>query len=281
MSDKHNASDDPVVTLPAQAGKVLRKSEANESSSNILDQPEQKKYREIVVRILHMSAWTRPDIANAVREVSRFGKDPNKKHMKATKQIVNYLWQTPDRGWFLKPNRKRNGLNKMFKFKLRGKSDSNYATCTDTLKSVTSYVVYLEEAPVAIKSVMQKIIALSVTEAELIALVQCVQEMFYCRKVLESLGLTVELQILIQCDNKGAVDLVNRHSIGGNTKHIDVRILHVRDHKDKGVKVEWIPTDSNEADMGTKHSGQSGFDKHSQRFVERDEYHSHPQSNGG
>ena len=171
---------------------------------------------------------------------------------------------------------------KKFKFKLGGKSDSNYATCTDTRKSVTSYVVYLEEAPVAIKSVMQKIIALSVTEAELIALVQCVQEMFYCKKVLESLGLTVELPMLIECDNKGAVDLVNGHSIGGNTKHIDVRILHVRDHKDKGlVKVEWIPTDSNEADMGTKNSGQSNFDKHSQRFVGKDKYHSHPQSKGG
>ena len=61
-----------------------------------------------------------------------------------------------------------------------------------------------------------------------------------------------------------------------------MRILYVRDNKDKGlVKVEWIPTDSNEADMGTKNSGQAGFDKHSQRFVGCDEYHNHSQSKGG
>ena len=74
---------------------------------------------------------------------------------------------------------------------------------------------------------MQKIIALSVTEAELIALVQCVQEMFFVRKILESMGLQADLPMLIECDNKGAVDLVNGHSVGGNTKHIAVRILHV------------------------------------------------------
>ena len=91
--------------------------------------------------------------------------------------------------------------------------------------------MYLEGAPVAIKSVMQRIIARSVTEAELIALVQCTQEIFFAKKVLESLGLLVEVHTKLQCDNKGTVDLINRYSIGDNTKHIDVRILHIRDHK--------------------------------------------------
>ena len=144
----------------------------------------------------------------------------------------------------------------------------------DTRKSVTGYVVYLEMAPVAIKSVIQRIIALSVTEAELIALVQCIQEMFFVKKILESLGLCVELPMKVQCDNKGAVDLINGHSIGGNTKHIDVRILHVRDHKEKGIiAVEWIPTTENESDMCTKNNCKSLYNKHSQCFVGRDEYH--------
>ena len=62
----------------------------------------------------------------------------------------------------------------------------------DSRKSVTGFVVYLEDAPVALRSVMQKIIALSVTEAELIASVQCVQKMFFVKKVLESMGLQVK-----------------------------------------------------------------------------------------
>ena len=51
----------------------------------------------------------------------------------------------------------------------------------------------------------------------------------------------------LQCDSKGAVDLINDHSVGGNSKHIDVRILQVRDYKDKGIiAVDWIHTDRNE-----------------------------------
>ena len=44
---------------------------------------------------------------------------------------------------------------------------------------------------IAEKSEMQKIVALSVTEAEIIAIVQCVQEMLYVKKLLESMNLKV------------------------------------------------------------------------------------------
>ena len=106
------------------------------------------------------------------------------------------------------------------------------------------------------------------TKAELIALVQCVHEMFFVKKVLESMGLKVELPMLIECDNKGAVDLVNGHSVSGNTKHIDARILHVRDFKDKGViMVKWIPSEDNEADINTKNTTNVVFIRHTPRYV--------------
>ena len=44
---------------------------------------------------------------------------------------------------------------------------------------------------VVVKSGMQKIVALSTAEAELIAMVQCVQEMLFLKKFIESLGLKV------------------------------------------------------------------------------------------
>ena len=187
--------------------------------------------------------------------------------MKAARKITTFIWQTPDRGWTLRPTRRWNGKDRSFQFKIRGRPDSNYANCTDTRKSVTGFIVYLEDAPVAIRSVMQKIIALSVTEAELIALVQCLQEIF-CQESAGIMGLKVELPMLIECDNKGAVDLVNGHSVGGNTKHIAVRILHVRDYKDKGViRVKWIPTETNEADISTKNSSRVVYEKHAPKYI--------------
>ena len=60
----------------------------------------------------------------------------------------------PKKGWTLYPNRKWDGKDKTFRFKVSSKSDSNYTMCVDTRKSVTGYVVYLEGAPVAVKSLM-------------------------------------------------------------------------------------------------------------------------------
>ena len=62
----------------------------------------------------------------------------------------------------------RNPLVDMFVIK--GRSDSNYATNPETHKSVSGLEVMLNDAPVVMRSVGQKIIVLSVTEAELIAL---------------------------------------------------------------------------------------------------------------
>ena len=261
MHDQHEANNRKPTYLPATANTTLHR--VGEGDSEFVNPAEKS-----VGQLLHMAAWSRPDICNAVREVSRHGHKSKKEHMAAAKKIATFIWQTPSRGWTLSPTRRWDGKDWSFQFKVRGRSDSNYANCTDTRKSVTGFTVYLEDAPVAIRSVMQKIIALSVTEAELIALVQCVQEMFFVRKILESMGLQVELPMLIECDNKGAVDLVNGHSIGGNTKHIAVRILHVRDYKDKGIiRVKWIPTELNEADISTKNSSRVVYEKHAPKYI--------------
>ena len=58
------------------------------------------------------------------------------------------------------------------------------------------------------KSKMQDCVTLSVTEAELVAATNCVQDMIYTKKVLESVGLQVELPMILHVDNKGAKDLV-------------------------------------------------------------------------
>ena len=63
-------------------------------------------------------------------------------------------------------------------------------------QSVGSSLVLLTSSPVAVRSTMQKIIALPSTEAKLIALVQCVQEMFFVKKIIESKELQVELPMI-------------------------------------------------------------------------------------
>ena len=249
---------------PAEPGKVLEPCEDGQEVSA----EEQSKFRSAVGKLLHMMRWSRPEIYNAVRECSRRMSKASPDHMKAVLRIMKYCAKTKDRGWELKPSRKWDGIDLNFEFKIRGKADSNFATCKETRKSVTGYCVWLEDSLVAVKSGMQKIVALSVTEAEVIALVQCVQEMIYIKKVLESMNLRVELPMKVEVDNRGAVDLVNGWSCSGGTKHMDVRIMWMRELKEnKVLEVVWHPTAENEADIFTKNTDGATFEKHMKELV--------------
>ena len=149
------------------------------------------------------------------------------------KKVMKYCVETKDIGWFLKPSRSWDGKDKSFKFVINGKSDSDYACCPTTRRSVSGTCVFLEGAPISVKSSMQKIVALSVTEAETIAAVQCAQEMILAYKIITSMGLQVQLPMILEVDNKGAVDLANSWSHGGRTKHMQVRNFGLRELKEK------------------------------------------------
>jgi hypothetical protein len=104
---------------------------------------------------------------------------------------------TREAGLLLKPFQKWNGSNE-HQFHIRGKSNSEYAKDTQTRRSVSGYVVYLEYAPTMHRSATQKTVALSSCKAELNAAVLCVQDIMHQRNTLESIGLKVELPMILR-----------------------------------------------------------------------------------
>ncbi len=125
--------------------------------------------------------------------------------------------------------------DKDFLFKVSGMSDSDYAKCPVTRRSVSGYSTMLEGAPVTVKSSMQKVVALSVTEAETIAAVQCVQDMLHTMRIMEAMELNVERPMILHVDNSGAVDLINSWASGGRTRHMDTRLNFLRELKEEGI----------------------------------------------
>ena len=182
-------------------------------------------------------------------------------------RVMKYCVDTPNRGWVLKPNRNWNGKSQDIEIELLGEADSNYATCIDTRRSVSGIVIRMEGTVIVVKSGMQKIVALSTTEAEAIAIVQCVQELLYVMKLIESLKLKVRKPMIVYSDNKGAVDLVNGWSIGGGTKHVDCRVMFLRELKENGtIRVQWIPSGDNPSDIYTKNVEKETFIKHARNI---------------
>lgn len=198
---------------------------------------------------------------------------PTIKAQIALNRLHKYCVGTPNRGFILKPTGRWDGKDRNFEFEIRGRSDSEYAKDSETRKSVMGYVTYVQDTPVTTKSKMQNIVALSVTEAEIIAAVDCVQEMISHKRLIESLDLKVKLPMLLEMDNKGATDLFANWNCGGRTRHIDVRYYFVRDLKEAGIlKVQWIPSANNTADLFTKNLAGTLFDKHAEAFCGIDEY---------
>ena len=78
--------------------------------------------------------------------------------------------------------------------------------------------------------------------------------------------------MLLEMDNKGAVDLFNGWSVSGNTRHISTRICFIRELKEAGtLEVKWCPGASNAADLFTKNLERETFEKHAREFIDMDD----------
>jgi hypothetical protein len=77
--------------------------------------------------------------------------------------------------------------------------------------------------------------------------------MMYQKDTLESIGIKVDHSMILEMDNKGAVDFVNSFSVGGCTRHINVKQCFLQELKEaKVLVVKWIPGSENGAGIFTK-----------------------------
>jgi len=254
---------------PAEAGSVLERCEDGEA----LTEREQTRYRSGVGKLLHLMRWSRPEIYNAVRELSRFMTiGASKIHMKAMERVMNYCLTTRNRGLLIEPTQEWDGSPE-FEVLILGRSDSDYAKDPETRKSISGTSTFLCGAPIIQRSIMQKIVALSVTKAELIAATSNAQDMMYVKRLLESMNLQVKLPMILEVDNKGDVDLIHNYSVGGRTRHMETRQYYLRKLKEKNILVvKWKAGVENSSDMFTKNLPKKEFNKHAAVYVGSDQY---------
>jgi hypothetical protein len=233
------------------------------SEGDPLISPEkQKKYRSGVGMLLYLIKHSRPDIANAVRELSKVADGATEAHWKALLRLIKFVLETSNKGLKIKPFQD-NTL-----FKLVGISDSEYGSDKDTRISVYGYILYFCGAPIAWKSKSGKSVTLSSTEAEYYAMSELAKEIMFVKQILETLSIEVELPITIKVDNVGAMYLANNYTVSQRTKHIDIRTHFIREFiEDDIIKIIFVPSEENDADIFTKNVTQELFNKHSDKNV--------------
>jgi len=150
-----------------------------------------------------------------------------------------------------------------------GISDSEYAGDKDTRISVYGYILYFCGAPIAWKSKGGKSVTLSSTEAEYVASSEIAKEAIFVKNILDSIGIKITLPIQICVDNVGAIYLANNYSTSQRTKHIDIRAHFLREYIEDGIiKVVFIKSEDNDADIFTKNTSEELFHSHAEKNVE-------------
>lgn len=200
-------------------------------------------YQEAIGSLLYLAGLTRPDIAFAVNDLSRFNKNHSEPHWRAVKRVFRYLLGT-----------KNLRLRYCGKCPLIAWSDADYASEIDERRSCSGYVLMLSGAAVSWLSKRQPIVAQSSTEAEYIALSETVKEVLWARKIISEIeGAPFTTPTIVFGDNTSAIKLAKNDAFSQRTKHIDVRYHHIRQQvKDGIIILKHAGTESMIADVLTK-----------------------------
>lgn len=242
LLEKYGMQDCISAPTPQAVGVEL-KAERNMTPQQIAAQP--FDYRGLVGSLQYLVRGTRPDIANAVRELSTFLSCYNKTHWQAARRVLKYLKGTSNYGLRLDGS-KRSMVYEVY-------TDASFACREKERKSVSGYVAMLAGTCVSWSSSKQACVALSTTESELVALSEGVKESEWFWQLLSELGFTMGAPIQLWCDSKAAIDVVSNPTNHKSTKHIETRHLFVRDLVQKErIHVEYCPTKDMVADLLTK-----------------------------
>jgi hypothetical protein len=224
---------------------------------------EEIPYLQLVGELFWIARNTRPDIMQAIATMSRFSSKYGSTHFKALKRILRYLKGTAEYGLVIK--------NTTNTFKLEAYADSDWASDKNSRRSQSGWVIFLAGNPIVFGSTQQRSVALSTTEAELMALSMCVRDLLYMKQLLDDI-VRVPIPMVCHCDNLGTVQVLNSASRSARSKHIDIRYFFVREKIVEGlIKVVHIPSVKNCADIFTKPLPTATFSAFTKTVLNRDQ----------
>jgi hypothetical protein len=212
------------------------------------------RYRTVVGSVLHAAVTARPDVAEAARCLSSHLQHPCEVHLKAALRVVYYLATTRELALTYGLHRNESGFY--------GTSDASHATESGA-KGVTGWAFHLAGGAVAWKARTQSLVALSSTEAELIAVDEAARELRYLEKVLADLGIKAPRPTPMGQDNMSAISIVGSTHFNPRSRHIALRYHSTGDMQRAGVlQVRYLPTEHIPSDALTKGLPRAAHQRH-------------------
>lgn len=182
-------------------------------------------YRRLIGRLLYLTT-TRPDISFAVQQLSQFMNKPTTTHHDAALRVLRYLKGSPGLGLFMF------GSSIL---QLKAYSDSDWASCLDTRRSIMGYCVYLGSSLVSWRSKKQSTISKSSCEAEYRAMAATTCEIQWITFLLRDLHISFTSPALLYSDNQSAMHIAANPVFHERTKHIELDCHIVREKCSTGL----------------------------------------------
>ena len=241
----------------------------------VIDPESQKLYRSGVGMLLYLVKHSRPDIANAARELSKCMDKATPAAYKELMRLIKFVLDTKSFGLRLSPNP---DLMIDGKWNMVIYSDSDWAGDKDNRISVTGFIIFLLSAPIMWRSKAQKSVSTSSAESEYKALSEAAKEIKFIYQLLRGMGIVVMTPITVRVDNVGAIFMAENVGSSSRTRHIDTCYHFVREFiVEEFLKIIFVKSAENRSDGFTKNVGTETYNAHAEHYIiSREEFRNHP-----
>lgn len=138
--------------------------------------------------------------------------------------------------------------------------DSDWASCPLTRRSLSAFVMLLEDSPISWKTKKQDTVSHSSAEAEYRSMAAMLQELQWLKRLLEDFGVKHSEAMQMFCDSKSTIYIATNLVFHERTKHIESDCHSVRDAvQDQLITLRHVQTTEQLADLMTKALGSSSF----------------------
>lgn len=222
-------------------------------SNTIGEELTSKPYKTLIGCLMYLMLCMRRDLSYSISYFSRFQICATDEHWEYLKRVLKYLQKTK--------TLKLTFDSTLDAGVLEGYVDADWANDTTDRKSTTGFIFKLFGGTVSWVSRKQNCVCLSSTEAEYIALSDCLCECLWLQKLLEDLDIKNFKPTVIYEDNQSCIHLASNEKRNSRLKHIDVKYNFVKDIVSKKLIVlQYKRSNEQLADIMTKRLNRVQFE---------------------